>query len=103
MIDSKPFSGAAEARHDFIGDHQDAVFVAEFADPLEIAVGWNKNSVCSGDWFQNEGGDCVRAFELNGLLDHGQRGFGGLPSAFDAMVGIENVDDARDAGFGGPA
>ena len=103
MIDGEPFAGAAEAGHDFVGDHQDAVLVAELAHALHVAVGRNEDAVGADDRLKDERGDGVRAFELDGLFDHGERGFGGLPSALDAVIRIEHADDARNARLGGPA
>src|SRR2546427_800041 len=68
--------GAPEASHDFVGDHEDAVFVAEFADAFEVAVRRNENAVGADDGLEDEGGNGVRAFELHSFFDHGERSFG---------------------------
>ena len=76
VIDGEPFARAAEAGHDFVGDHQDAVLVAELANALQVAIGRNQNAVGADHGLENEGGDGVRAFELNDFFDHGERSFG---------------------------
>ena len=96
VIDGEPLAGAAEARHDFVGDHQDAVLVAELAHAFEISIGRNENAVGAGHRLEDEGGDGLRAFELNGFFDHGEGGLGGFPSALDAVIWIEHVHDARE-------
>ncbi len=103
MIDREPLAGAPEAGHDFVGDHQDAVLVAEFAHALEIPVGRNQNAIGPDHGLQNESGDGLRAFELHGLFDHGQRGFRRLPPALDAVIRIEHAHHARNAGLSSPA
>ena len=89
--------------HHFVGDHHDTVFVAELAHALQVAIGRNEDAIGADDSFKNEGGDILRAFELNDFFDHGERSFGGIPAALDAVIGIEHADDAGDAGLGGPA
>ena len=103
MTFGKPRAGSSETSHHFIGDHQDSIFVAELANAFEISIGRNENAVCSGDRLEDERGDGLRAFELNRLLDRGERSFGRFPSALDAMIRIEHVNDARNARLGGPS
>ncbi len=95
VIDGEPLAGARRrAGHDFIGDHEDAVFVAEFAHALHIAIGRNEDAVGADHGFEDEGGEGVRAFELDGFFDHGEGSLCGVPAALDAVVGVEDVDDA---------
>src|ERR1700677_2214518 len=103
MIDGKPFSSSSEASHYFVGDHQDAVFLAQLAHAFEISIGRNQNAVRANHSFENECGDRLRALKLNGLFDHGERGLGRFPSALDAMIGIEHMYHPRYARLRGPS
>jgi hypothetical protein len=103
VIDREPLTGSSEASHHFIGDHQDSVLVAELAHASEISIGWNENAVGSSHGLKNESGDRLRPFELDGFFDHRQRRFGRFPSALDAVIGIENMHDTRNARLSGPS
>lgn len=59
---SEPFAGATEACDDFVGDHEDVVFVTEFSDTREIP-GWGGiGTAGAGDGFHEDGGDRVGVF-----------------------------------------
>src|SRR4029077_5989056 len=103
MIDGKPLTRAAKARHHFVGDHQDAVFVAQVPHAFEISIRRNKNAVRSDHRLQNERGNRMRAFQLDNFLDHSQRSFRRLPSAFYAVITIEHAHHARTARLSGPS
>src|SRR5258707_15192801 len=45
----------------------------------------------------------MRAFQLNNFLDHGQRSFRRLPSAFNTVIRIEYAHDARNPRLRGPS
>ena len=103
MVDRKPLAGAAEAAHNFVGDHQDTVLGAQIAHALNVALGRHEDSVGTRDGFQNESCDGVWTFELDGLLDCGQRRLGRFPATFDTVVGIHDAHYPRNAGLGRPA
>ena len=65
----EPLAGAAEARHHLVGDHQDAVLVAERAHALQVAVGRNEDAVGAGHRLEDERRDRLRPFELDDLLE----------------------------------
>src|ERR1700682_4120496 len=45
----------------------------------------------------------MRAFQLDNFLDHGQRSFRRLPSAFDPVVRIKHAHNAWNARLRGPS
>src|SRR5882672_1979304 len=45
----------------------------------------------------------MRTLKLYGLLDHRERGLGGFPSAFDAMIRIKHAHNSRNARLRGPS
>src|SRR5262249_39217267 len=59
-----------ETRDDFVEDQENAVFVADLADPLQIALRRNQHAGRAGDRLDDHGGDggCVvqggQSFEL---------------------------------------
>src|ERR1700692_2263880 len=53
VIDGEPFASAPETGHHFVGNHQDAVLVAELAQAGEIAIGRNQNAVRASHWLEN--------------------------------------------------
>src|SRR5258708_10206239 len=103
VIDGKPRAGAAEAGHDFVSDHQDAVLVAQLAYSFEVAVGRDENSIGPDHGFEDERSNGVWAFELDGFFDHGEGSFGGFPAALDAVVGIKHANHSGNARLSGPA
>ena len=76
MVHREPFAGAAESGHHFVGDQQDAVLVAELPQPLQITVRWHEDPVSTGNRFQNNCRDGLRAFEFEDLLGARQHLFG---------------------------
>ena len=95
MLDREPLPGAAEPGHDLVGNHQDAVLVAERADALHVAVRRHQDAVGAGDALEDEAGDGVRPLEDDHFLQVRKRRRRIIPAAFDAVVGVEDVDDAR--------
>ena len=61
----------AESGHDFIGDHQDAVSVADFPEAREVFRGRDNDAVGAGDGFEDYAGNGVRIFELDDVLNIG--------------------------------
>src|SRR5712692_1981579 len=103
MIHRKPLTGPSKPGHHLVGDHQYAVFVANLADTLQIAVGRHKNAVRSRYGFQYECRNRPWTFQLDDFLDIRQRLLHRVPPTLDAMIGIEDTDDSGDAGLGCPA
>src|SRR5260221_6080568 len=95
VIDSKPLTRAAKARHHLVSDHQNPVLVAQFPHALEVSIRRNKNSIRSDDCLQNERRNRMRAFQLDNFFDHGQRSLRRLPSAFYAVIRIKYAHYAR--------
>ncbi len=62
LVDGKPLAAAAEASHNFIAHHDDAIAIANFTHALEVSVWWNQNAVCADNRFEADHGNCVRAF-----------------------------------------
>ena len=102
MIDGKPRASPAKAGHNFIGDHQDPVLIAQLPHALNVSIRRNENAVRPRHRLQNEPGNGVRAFQLDNFVDHRQRSFRRLPSAFDAMIRIKHVHHARQSRLGRP-
>ena len=102
VVDGEPAAGAPEPRHHLVGDHDDAVLVAEIADAAQVAVGQHEDAVGAGHGLEDEAGDRVRALELDLLFEIGERGLGRVPAALHAVVRIHDVHDAGDAWLGGP-
>ena len=57
VIDGEPLAGAAPSSHDFIGNHEDAVAIADIAQAREILGRRNQHAV--DDRLDNDGGDIV--------------------------------------------
>ncbi len=103
MLDGEPRPRAAEARHHLVGDEEDPVAVAERPDPFEVAVGRYEDSVRSGDRLEDERRDGRGALELDRFLEGGKNHVGRVGRPGRAVVEVEHVDDARDAGLVRPA
>ena len=103
MVHGKPFAGATEARHDLVAHHQDAVLRAQPADALQVAVGRDEHAVGAAHGLQKERGNRLRTFQFDDLLEHCQRLFRRVRSALEAVIGIEDVNDAGDSWLGAPA
>ena len=68
VIDGEPGASAAQAAHDLVADEQDAVFVADGAQALQVAVGRHDEAVGAGDGLDKDGGDGVRRRTKRGVL-----------------------------------
>src|SRR3954452_20957130 len=55
VLEGEPFTASAEAGHDLVADHHDAVSIASLADPLEVAVGRYEDAVRADDCFDQDG------------------------------------------------
>ena len=74
VLNREVAAGAAHAGHDFVGDEEHAVAVADFGDRLQVS-GWGNDCAEGGsaDGFENEGGGFAvgvfyGAFEFGGVL-----------------------------------
>src|SRR6201981_1121053 len=107
MLRSQPFAGAAKTPHYFVGDQQDAVFVAEGAELRIVIVGRNKQTVRTGDAFDQDCCNAVRTFHLDDFFDmrntFAVAGFDFLPEWAAIAVRVENPDDSRKARLDRPA
>ena len=107
VVDGEPLAGAAPAGHHFVGDHEHAVTVADFAQAREVFGRRNEDAVGADDGLDDDGGDV--AFVADHVLDvvgagDVAGGIGVLDGAVVA-VGLRREDDVGDfAGrFHGPA
>lgn len=73
VVECEPEAGAAEAGHDLVGDHQDAVLLGDLAHALEVVLGRNDDACGARHGFEQHGGDGVRALELDHVLEVSQR------------------------------
>ena len=100
-------AGAAPSGHHFVGDHQHAVAVADFAQAREVLGRRNQHAVGADDGLDDDGGHVAlvadHVLDVVGAGDVA-RGIGVLDGAVVA-VGLGREDDAGDfAGrFHGPA
>src|ERR1700691_4246217 len=57
VVEGKPFACASPAGHDFVGDHEHAVTVADFAQAREVLGRRDQHSIGSDDGLKDDGGD----------------------------------------------
>src|SRR5437899_1392141 len=56
-------TGAAHSAHHFIGNPENAVTIADLANPPEISGSWGQTAGgCTNDRFSDESGDPLRAY-----------------------------------------
>ena len=97
MLDAEPAPGAAEAADDLVGDHQDAVAVADLAQHGEV-FGRRLDPAARGRHrLDDDSGDLPRPFALDHLFHalralHAAAGVGEREGAAVA-VGVEEADD----------
>ena len=87
VVDGKPLAGATPAGHDFVGDQEHAVLVADFADLREVLVGWDEDAVGADDGLHDDGGDV--GLVADHVLD--------VVSAGDAALRVGVLDGAAEA------
>src|SRR5919197_2135571 len=68
VLTGEPATGPPEAGHDLVENEQDAVPVADLADRLQVAVRRRDDPVRPGDRLEEHGGNGVRTFVLEDLL-----------------------------------
>ena len=107
-VDGEPLTASTESGHHLVGDHHDAVLVAQLTDAGEVPVGRHENAVRADDGLQHDGGDRCPP------LDHdhvGQVGEGAL-ALLGVVGGVEGrsvgvrapeLDDARNARLAAPS
>ena len=97
MVDGEPLAGAAPAGHHFVGDHQHAVAVADFAQAREVLGRRNEDAIGADDGLEDDGGDVAlvadHVLDVVGAGDVAG-GIGVLDGAVVA-VGLRREDDAR--------
>ena len=103
MVDREPLSRPAEAGHDFIGDQQDPVLVAELAQTLEESGRRDDETRVADDRLEQDRRDVLRALVPEHLLDVRERGLRGRAVWGAVRIGVEEADDTGDAGLVGPA
>ncbi len=68
MIHGKPATGAAKAAHHLIGDEQNPVAIAQGPHALQVACRGDNDAIGASDRFEQYGGDRLRTFVLDDLL-----------------------------------
>ena len=68
MIHREPFARAPPSAHHFIGNQQDAVFVADRAHAWPIIIGGHDDAVRPDHAFHDDRSDLVRPFILNNFF-----------------------------------
>ncbi len=92
-------TGAAEAGDHLVEHQQDAVLVADFPQPLEIALGRNEHAGRSRDRLDEARGDVLRAVEIDEALQVlGQVGAVRAFAGREPVLGQVRVAHVRDAG-----
>ena len=61
--------GPPEAGHDLVGDHEDAVAIADLADALEVTVRRDEDAVRADDRLEEDRGDGLRALVADDVLE----------------------------------
>ena len=69
VLDREPPAGAPETRHHLVGDHQDAVAIAELANALDVAVRRNEDAVGADDGLEEDRRDRVRSLVHDHVLE----------------------------------
>ncbi len=69
MLDREVLAGAAPAIDDLVSNQQDAVLVADFAQPLPVGLGRNLDTVCCRNRLGDDCGNRVRSLELDLSLE----------------------------------
>src|SRR6476646_2088343 len=65
-----PGAGASRAGQDFIGDPEDLIAIANFANSLPVAAGWNRSSGSGApNRFSNQRRDTFRTLLHDGRLE----------------------------------
>ena len=103
MVDGEPLAGATEAAHHLVGDHHDAVAVADLAHTLEIAVRRDEDAVGAHHRLEDEAGDGVAALVHDHVFQLTQRHVHRLGLRATPLVRVGGTVDARYARLAGPA
>jgi hypothetical protein len=70
------------------------VTVTDLANALEVAVRRDEDSISAGDRLEYECGDGRRALQLDRLLEDVERNLGRVGPPLDAVIRVEDVNDA---------
>ena len=62
VLPAEHFTGTTETSHNFVADHQDAVFVAQSAYAFHVTFRWDQNAVSACDGFHHDSSDVLNAF-----------------------------------------
>ena len=107
VVHGEPFAGAAPAGHDFVGDEEDAVFVADAAEFGHVLVGRDEDAVGADDGLDEDCGYVgLVADHVLDVVGAGDiaAGVGVADGAFVAVdFGGEDDAGAFAAGFHGPS
>ena len=103
VVGSEPLPGPAESGHDLVEHEEDPVLVAERAQAPQVTIGRDEDAGRSGDRLDDDRGDVLRALVPDHLFDMSERLLHVVAEDRAVRIRIEEVHDAGDAGFGGPA
>ena len=93
-VDGEPLAATAEPGHHLVGDHHDAVVVAQLTDALEVAVGRHEDAVRADHGLQHDGGDVLAALDHDHVGQVGERPL--------ALLGVVGGVEGRAVGVGPP-
>ena len=68
-LDGEHISDAPERGDRLVGNHQDVVFVADFAHPVQVARGWREAAAGILHRLDEDRGDAIGTFELDCFCD----------------------------------
>ena len=76
MLISKPFSGTSEANHNLVADHQDAVFITQVTNTLQVSLRHLDDAAAALHGLSNQAGNLVRILLNHLALQHLQQELG---------------------------
>lgn len=106
VLEAPKLAGASESDHDFVGDVEDLVLVAERAHALHVALGRDEDAAGSDDGLEHDCGDLVGSFHQNLFFESCQGRLSGFlfvrsPPELERSR-IEDLDEAGRSDFGEP-
>ena len=106
-VDREPLAAPAEAGHHLVGDHHDAVLVADRAHAREVTVGRDEDAVGADDRLEDDRRDVVRPFEHQDFAQVRERtlallGLGRGMERRAIEIRAPVVHDSGDAGLAEP-
>ena len=94
VIDGEPLARSSKAGHHFVGNHHDAVLVAERAHTLHVAIRWNEDAVGARHRFDDDRRNRLRPFEHDQLVEIPHRDRRGILLAINAVIPVGEMNHA---------